>query len=67
MTNQNITTKPQQHQKQKIKDPLIVVFANDDLTANPHLYGMTVEEYREGAAIHSKCFDQLKMIEVCDF
>ncbi|PBJ08985.1 hypothetical protein [Flavobacterium sp. ACN6] len=28
----------------------------------PNLYGMTLEQYIEGAEIHSRCFDQLKTI-----
>jgi len=34
----------------------------DDL-ANRDLYGMTPEQYIEGAEIHFRCFDQLKKIE----
>ncbi|MBS7254808.1 hypothetical protein [Flavobacterium branchiicola] len=26
-------------------------------------YGMTLEEYKEGVAIHAKCFDQIKKVK----
>ncbi|WP_294965729.1 hypothetical protein [uncultured Flavobacterium sp.] len=29
----------------------------------PYLYGMSLEEYKEGLEIHSQCFNQMKKIK----
>lgn len=35
---------------------------NADLKNTPYLYGMSLEEYKEGLEIHSQCFNQMKKI-----
>ncbi|SFD16302.1 hypothetical protein [Flavobacterium phragmitis] len=64
MTDRNKNNRKQNRQTKSIKEQFKVTAANQTDSANiPYLYGMTLEEYKEGAAIHSKCFDQLKMVK----
>ncbi len=55
MMNQNKNSKSQKHQRKSAN--------SNNISRVPYLYGMTLEEYKEGQAIHSKCFDQLKTIK----
>ncbi|AWK06794.1 hypothetical protein HYN56_22205 [Flavobacterium crocinum] len=55
MTDQNKNRKNRQNQTKSIN--------STSFSKIPHLYGMTLEEYKEGVAIHSRCFDQIKMIK----
>ncbi|HEY1196762.1 hypothetical protein [Flavobacterium sp.] len=61
MTERNKNNK---REKPSIKNRFNIILKNDDSTIIPFLYGMTVEEYKEGVEIHSKCFDQIKMVKV---
>lgn len=45
--------------KFEIKSSTLETFTNI-----PNLYGMTLNQYIEGAEIHAKCFDQLKEINL---
>ncbi|AXB58495.1 hypothetical protein [Flavobacterium fluviale] len=64
MTNQN-KNKAGKYQtnsnldKFEIKSSTLETFTNI-----PNLYGMTLNQYIEGAEIHAKCFDQLKEINL---
>ncbi|MFD2942066.1 hypothetical protein [Flavobacterium notoginsengisoli] len=63
MTERNKNNNQQKHQIKSIKNQYNIQSSNNtDLKSIPYLYGMTLEEYKEGAEIHSKCFDQIKMI-----
>ncbi|MBL0738309.1 hypothetical protein JI750_15540 [Flavobacterium sp. GN10] len=34
-----------------------------DLEYIPNLYGMSLEQYKEGLEIHSKCFNQMEKVK----
>lgn len=59
MTDQNKNRKDRKNQTKSIN--------SISLSKIPHLYGMTIEEYKEGVAIHSRCFDQIKMIKTTNY
>ncbi|MBW1655038.1 hypothetical protein [Flavobacterium quisquiliarum] len=64
MTDQNKNDKKQKQKTKSIKEQFKITAINQTALSNiPYLYGMTLEEYEEGSAIHSKCFDQLKTIK----
>jgi hypothetical protein len=61
MTERNKNNK---RQTKSIKNHFSILLKNDDSAIIPFLYGMTIEEYKKGVEIHSKCFDQIKMVKV---
>lgn len=50
--------RPKKHEVQQ-KPKTTNVLANNILS----LYGITPEEYKEGIAIHAKCFSQIKKVK----
>ncbi|WP_289661582.1 hypothetical protein [Flavobacterium panacagri] len=54
-----MTDRDKNNKKQK-QQLITKTISNKNLTHIAYLYGMTLEEYKEGAKIHSKCFGQLK-------
>lgn len=61
MTSQDLNKKEKKVSK-SIKDSSQNKFVTT--TDLKNLYGMTPEQYIEGAAIHSKYFDQIKEVEM---
>ncbi|WP_433764240.1 hypothetical protein [Flavobacterium ginsenosidimutans] len=62
MTNRNIN-KNAEPQLDSINNQFeITSSSQNDLQNTPHLYGMTLEQYKEGVEIHSRCFGQLEKI-----
>ncbi len=62
MTNRNINKNTEQ-QLDSINNQFEITSSNlTDLQNTPYLYGMTLEQYKEGAEIHSRCFGQLEKI-----
>ncbi|MBO9583740.1 MAG: hypothetical protein J7574_06230 [Flavobacterium sp.] len=63
MTTQNIN-KEENNQSDSIQHPFEISSPNKiDLQNTPYLYGMTLEQYKEGLEIHSKCFDQIRNVK----
>ncbi|TDX12626.1 hypothetical protein [Flavobacterium sp. S87F.05.LMB.W.Kidney.N] len=63
MINQDIHNTKEEYQMDFTNDLLRNKSLTLDDLANLNLYGMTPEQYIEGAEIHFRCFDQLKKIE----
>lgn len=62
MTNRNIN-KNTESQLDSVNNQFEITSSNQtDLQNIPNLYGMTLEQYREGVEIHSRCFGQLEKI-----
>jgi hypothetical protein len=63
MTNQN-SNKKENSQSDSIQNQFEISSLNKMPLENiPFLYGMTLEQYKEGLEIHSQCFNQLEKLK----
>ncbi|RYJ41071.1 MULTISPECIES: hypothetical protein [Flavobacterium] len=63
MTNQN-TNKNENNQPDTIQNQFEISSVNKiDLEYIPRLYGMSLEQYKEGLEIHCKCFNQMEKVK----
>lgn len=63
MTNQN-SNKKENNQSDSIQNQFEISSLHKMPLENiPFLYGMTLEQYKEGLEIHSQCFNQLEKLK----
>ncbi|MET3025809.1 hypothetical protein ABXT06_03955 [Flavobacterium sp. UW10123] len=63
MTTHN-TNKKENNQSDSIQNQYKISSSNETSLENtPNLYGMSLEQYREGLEIHSRCFNQMKKVQ----
>ena len=63
MTNQN-TNKNENNHPDTIQNKFEISSINKiDLEYIPRLYGMSLEQYKEGVEIHYKCFNQMEKVK----
>jgi hypothetical protein len=63
MTTHHNNTKENNY-SESIQNPFKISSSNENNLENiPNLYGMSLEQYKEGLEIHSKCFNQMEKVK----
>ncbi|KAF2340851.1 hypothetical protein [Flavobacterium tistrianum] len=62
MTTHN-TNKKENNHLDSIQNQFKISLNENNLENIPNLYGMSLEQYKEGLEIHSRCFNQMEKVQ----